>query len=297
MIDWSMLPKELLLMIVLCLYSILELLHFCSTCTSWRSSISRLSLRQWCENIDLTKFKVLEIQLAYTVQNWLKKKQTFGFKRLKIRYWNAVIWTRIKDQVARFCDIIVQRGLAYALDSNGIVWWISSSLDIYRYGPSLDENITDDSCRDLTLVECCEEFYIVDRLLEDNLQKIKVRSVNRQSYPPSYKVIHDDVGITRCELSERNYYTKMVGFKVYKVDEELEKWVQVKSLGDNALVMATDTCFSVLTHEFNGCLPNSIYFSDEDEYEINVFKLDDGSIMTMSGYSQDCFQMFVPSFH
>ncbi|ESQ50718.1 hypothetical protein EUTSA_v10023184mg [Eutrema salsugineum] len=390
MIDWSMLPKELLLMIAIRLYSVLELLHFRSTCTSWRSSISvaddnpfpsrplihlnpliatvvikpprkkqlyglnyreflshtsffrvsssnqgwlikcdtagltygtfrcllnplsRLPLHHWCQNIDLTKFKVLEIQPAYTVQNWLKKNQDFGFKRLvltgkhpllgvccdgKIRYWNGVIWTRIKDQVALFCDIIVQRGLAYALDSNGIVWWISSSLDIYRYGPSLDENITDDSCRDLTLVECCEEFYIVDRLLEDNLQKIKVRSVNRQSYPPSYKVIHDDVGITRCELSERNYYTKMVGFKVYKVDEELEKWVQVKSLGDNALVMATDTCFSVLTHEFNGCLPNSIYFSDEDEYEINVFKLDDGSIMTMSGYSQDCFQMFVPSFH
>ncbi|ESQ50938.1 hypothetical protein EUTSA_v10022973mg [Eutrema salsugineum] len=344
MIDWSMLPKEVLLMIAVRLYSDLELLHFRSTCKSWRSSISvaddnPLPSRPLITDMTVqeaaaaaaravaeAEFAIAKAEEAARVaeeaeaeaeaafifakaakkalkfmmrsqtrevlshtsffrvsssnQGWLIKCDTAGltygekFDFLesavtgRFRYWNGVIWSRIKDQVARFCDIMIHRGLAYALDSNGIVWWISSSFDIFRYGPSLYENITNDSCRDLTLVEC----YIVD-------------------------LIHDDVGITRCELSQRNYYTKTVGFKVYKVDEELKKWVQVQSGGDNALVMATDTCFSVSPHEFNGYLPNSIYLSDEDEYEISMFKLDECSIMTSSGYSQTCFQMFVPRFH
>ncbi|CAA0317754.1 unnamed protein product [Arabidopsis thaliana] len=78
------------------------------------------------------------------------------------------------------------------------------------------------------------------------------------------------------------------------MDEELAKWIEVKSLGDNAFVIATDTCFSVLAHEFYGCLQNSIYFTDNKD----IFKLDNdnGSIEIMSELSQSCFQMFVPSF-
>ncbi|KFK40147.1 hypothetical protein AALP_AA3G336600 [Arabis alpina] len=63
----------------------------------------------------------------------------------KIRYWNGEIWTRIEDQMADFSDIIVHKGLTYALDSSGGVWWISSSLSVFRFGPSLDEDdITSD---------------------------------------------------------------------------------------------------------------------------------------------------------
>ncbi|CAL9239419.1 unnamed protein product [Arabidopsis halleri] len=68
---------------------------------------------------------------------------------------------------------------------------------------------------------------------------------------------------------------------VYKMDEELAKWKEVKSLGDNAFVMATDTCFSVLAHEFYGCLQNSIYFTDNEEKVekvIKVFKLDNATL-------------------
>ncbi|ESQ46671.1 hypothetical protein EUTSA_v10000476mg, partial [Eutrema salsugineum] len=227
--------------------------------------------------------QIIEIQSACIIENQRKKKkETLGIRRVVIGGNNRILGVG--------CD-----GLTYAFDSNGIVWWISSSLGIFRYCTSLVENSIAKCCwRDRRLVECCGEFYIVDRILEDNIMKRKSRP-----FDPRYSdVIHDDDGNTERESSERNFFPKTAGFKVYKMDEELGKWVEAKSLGDNAFVMATDTCCSVLAHEFNGCLQNSIYFSEEEEYEIKVFKLEDGSIATMSGYSQSCFQMFVPpSFH
>lgn len=283
--------------------------------------LSRLPLQCWEQSIDLLEFTVTEIREAYVIQSSRKKKVAHGLKRVvlvsvaggdqrivgigldgMIRYWNGEIWTRIKDQIAEFSDIIVHKGLTYALDSKGIVWWISSSLSIFRYGPSLDENITTSGCcRDKNLVECCGELYIVDRLLEGNQRKRKVDNIDDNGnyvvrFPQLTFAIHDDAGTEKCQVSEGNR-PKTLGFKVYKMDEESGKWVEVKSLGDNAIVMATDCCFSVLAHEFYGCLQNSIYFSDEDE-ELKVFKLEDGSITTtkITGFSQSCFQMFVPSF-
>ncbi|KAG7585365.1 hypothetical protein ISN45_Aa02g007220 [Arabidopsis thaliana x Arabidopsis arenosa] len=208
-------------------------------------------------------------------------KAAFGFKKLvlagrdrvfgigfdgKVRYWNGEIWTRIKDQIGEFVDIMVLKGLIYALDSQGIVWWISSySLSIFR--------------------ECLKRK--AGSLDDDNAYVGVV--------PRITNVIHDDVGNEKCKVVEREC-PKTVGFKVYKVDEELGKWVEVKSLGDSAIVVATDTCFSVLAREYYGCVPNSIYFIDEKEVEVKVFRLDDGSIASMFGFDRSCFQMFVPSF-
>ncbi|ESQ46665.1 hypothetical protein EUTSA_v10000488mg, partial [Eutrema salsugineum] len=201
------------------------------------------------KSTNLSGLRIIEIQSACIIENQCnKKKETLGFRRVviggnyriirvgcdsKIPFWDGMIWTRIRDQQAQFCDIV--------------------------------NNIAKCCWRDRRLVDCCEEFYIVDRLLEDNIKKRKVHPFDpRYSY-----VIHDDAGNTERESSKRNFFPKTSGFKVYKIDEELWKCVEAKSLGDNAFVMATDTCFS-------------------------VFKLEDGSITIIWRYSQSCFQMFVP---
>ncbi|VVA99420.1 unnamed protein product [Arabis nemorensis] len=284
--------------------------------------LSRLPLLQsWKQSIDLLEFTVSEIREAYLVQTSRKKKLAHGLNRVilvpvaggdprivgigidgKIRYWNGVIWTRFKDQMAEFSDIIVHKGLTYALDSEGGVWWVSSSLCIFRYGPSLDEDIVTSGCfSEKSLVECCGELYIVDRILEGKFRKRKVDNYDDNGvyvvrFPQLHYAIHDDAGIEKCQVS-LGKRPNTVGFKVYKMSEESGKWVEVKSMGDNVIVMATDCCFSVSPHEFYGCLQSSIYFSDDEE-ELKVFKLDDDSITTktMTGISQGCFQMFDPSF-
>ncbi|KAG7585914.1 F-box-like domain superfamily [Arabidopsis thaliana x Arabidopsis arenosa] len=369
--DWSNLPEELLRLIAVRLFSVVELKRFRSICTYWRSSISgadknnpfpirrlihfdpclntkgsnqfytsfrlvilsraaffrvtpssssnkgwliksdtkinsgkfrlldpfsRLALPHSCESLDLLEFTVSEIQESYAVLEKTRGRTAREFKKVvvvkvgerehkilgissdkNIKSWTGIDWSRLKEADHQFSDIIIHKRRTYALNLKGVVCLISSSLKIIEFGPLFDETVTNGCFIEKSLVECCGELYIIERLFEENSRKRKADS------------------------SDGNGKGKTVGFKVYKMDEELVKWKEVKSLGDNAFVMATDTCFSVLAHEFYGCLQNSIYFTDNEEKMekvIKVFKLDNGngSIETMSEPCQSCFQMFVPSF-
>ncbi|CAN8270888.1 unnamed protein product [Cochlearia groenlandica] len=265
--------------------------------------LSRLPLYYPCPSIDMSKFAISEIRRAYIMQ--INNKECFGFKRLvlgiknrilgvgcdgMIRYWNGKIWTRIKNQRAQYCDIIVHKGITYALDSKGIIWWISSSLDIFRYGLALDENMINYRWKNRCLVECCKELYIVDSIIGRQGDTIFYDDNN---------VIRDDFGITECTQSERSYHPPAIGFKVYKMEIESRKWIEVKSLGDNAIVMATDTCFSISTQEFYGYVRNSIYFAEKYDSvdKVKVCNLNDGRISFLREYMGIYFQMFAPVFH
>ncbi|AAG30996.1 putative F-box protein [Arabidopsis thaliana] len=181
-------------------------------------------------------------------------------------------WTRINNEEAKgFLDIILHKGKIYALDLTGAIWWISlSELSIYQYGPSTPVDFYEiDNCKEKRLVEYCGELCVVHRFYK----KFCVKRV----------------------LTERT-----VCFKVYKMDKNLVEWVEVSSLGDKALIVATDNCFLVLASEYYGCLENAIYFNDRED--VSVFKLDDCSIITKqinsssSSSHQSCFQMFSTSF-
>ncbi|CAA7025739.1 unnamed protein product [Microthlaspi erraticum] len=338
MADWSNLPTELLGLIALHLLSVLDIIRFraifsrvtlsSSSSKGWLikhdaelidktfrllSPLSRFPFRLFrCRKINLLKFNVTEIHPTYIVQKQRKKQADKRFIRAvvegrndrlvviccdrKVRYWNGEMWTRFEDQVGELCDLIVHQGMTYALDSRGIIWWISPARGIFRYGPALNDDIAKScSWRDRSLVGgSCGDLYIVDRIVEGNR-----REMNFATFSFFSKVIRDDVGNTPLEREEGGFYPRTLGFKVYKIDDDSCQWEEVKSLGGNAFVMATDTRFSVVASEYYGCLENSIYFTDEHkrakDYEIKVFKLDDGSITTMSGYYQDCFQMFFPN--
>ncbi|XP_023644264.1 putative F-box protein At1g65770 [Capsella rubella] len=255
---------------------------------------SRLPMRYFLPGVNLLKFTFSEIGETYELQDrhtrdtFLSRKvvlvkvvegeaqhnNILGLSRQgKITHWDGNNWRKLtkmdlKTDHTFFCDhfsdIIVHKGLTYALDTRGTVWWISSGLEICMYvGLPLGDNIS--LPEDKSFVECRGELYIVDRLRE---RKPYV-------YVPN---------------------PKTTDFKIYKFDEELGKMIEVQSLGDNAFVMATDTSFSVLAQEYYGCLQNSIYFKDAEEDQMKVFKLENGSITTMSQPPQSCFQMFVPTF-
>ncbi|KFK38928.1 hypothetical protein AALP_AA3G178500 [Arabis alpina] len=232
--------------------------------------LSRLPLQFCKQNIDLLEFTVSEIGEAFMIQTSRKKKLAHAFKR-----------------------VILGDSLIFGVGVDGNI----------RYGPSLDEDDTTSGCySEKSFVECCGELYIVDRLLEGKQRKREVDNIDDNGnyvvrFPKLIYAIHDNAGFQKCKLAQGKR-PKTVGFNVFKMDEESGKWVEVKSLGDYAIVMATDCCFSVLANEFYGCLQSSIYFSDDEE-ELNMFKLDDGSITTtttMTGVSHSCFEMFVPSF-
>ncbi|VVB02797.1 unnamed protein product [Arabis nemorensis] len=223
------------------------------------------------KTLDLLKFGVSDIRQSYNVQF------------LKSKIWcNTIVeesfkWTRIENKnVGEFSDVILHRGQVYALDLKGVIWRVNNNLDdlnISQYGPSTPVKYRKtNNCKDKRLVEYCGDLCVVHRLC----QKVHMRTD----------------------------FERTIGFKVYKMDNELAEWVEVSSLEDKALIVATDSCFTVLASEYYGCLENAIYFSDdEDGYKFRkgvngkgakVLKLNDGRIINNT--SHNCFQMFSSPF-
>ncbi|CAL9242695.1 unnamed protein product [Arabidopsis halleri] len=135
--------------------------------------------------------------------------------------------TKINNQVEDFLDIILHMGHIYAVDLKGATWWISlSQLSVVQQTPSTPlDYYRYDSCEDTRLVEYCGDLCIVHHL----------------------------------SVTE-HYIKRTVGLKVYKMDEDLAKWVEVSSLGDKALIVARDSCFTVVASEYHG------YFIFEEFY-------------------------------
>ncbi|GMN29152.1 hypothetical protein TIFTF001_002320 [Ficus carica] len=65
-------------------------------------------------------------------------------------------------------------------------------------------------------------------------------------------------------ISTYNERLRTVGFKFYKLDEELVKCVEVKSLGEQAFVLTVHCCVAVRAKEYVGFRENCIYFAELD---------------------------------
>ena len=77
---------------------------------------------------------------------------------------------------------------------------------------------------------------------------------------------------------------ELIGFKVYRFDEEWGRWELNESLGDRAFVLGNDCCFSIMAKELSGYKRNCIYFTDQNE--TRVFSLEDNSVGCLS-YFED----------
>lgn len=54
-------------------------------------------------------------------------------------------------------------------------------------------------------------------------------------------------------------------FKVFKLDFDSKKWIELVDLGDHALFVGTNTSFSISTSNYTNLKRNSIYFTDDDD--------------------------------
>ncbi|KAG7034052.1 putative F-box protein, partial [Cucurbita argyrosperma subsp. argyrosperma] len=153
-------------------------------------------------------------------------------------------WTLIDDVNFHYNDVIMYKGQVYAVDKWGTVFWIDSSMKSVQFSvPSC--GFGDHK----HLVECGGELYVVDRFL--------------------LKPDPDD-----CIRNNPNIVTD---FKVYMLDQDWGRWVDVKNLGNQAIVLGDGSCFSVSASEIEGFQANCIYFNHKQK----------------GWFSQDC----VPAFH
>jgi hypothetical protein len=160
-------------------------------------------------------------------------------------------WTLVGDQSVEYDDIIVYKGQLYVVDRWGTVFRIEcSSLKLVPFSPPLFGLGSQKH-----LMESCGALYVVDRYLR--WDRRRMRNTNMTFYV-LFKV-----------------FTRTLDFKVYKLDEDGGKWDLLECLGDRAIVLSTDCCFSVSAQEFVGCKENCIYFTDE--YQRRIFSLKDSS--------------------
>ncbi|WJX88358.1 hypothetical protein P8452_70457 [Trifolium repens] len=161
-------------------------------------------------------------------------------------------WKLVDDKNFYYDDIIVFKGQFYVTDKWGTISWIDvCSLKLIQFSPHL--------CgfgNKKHLVESCGSLYVVDRyyVSSEDMRKNYVRR-RRQ----------DRDAVVEC-------------FKVYKLDEECGKWVDVKNLRDRAFILSNSCNFSVLANELIGYQGNCIYF--RDAFDVRMYNLDDHSVTT-----------------
>ncbi|CAL1372806.1 unnamed protein product [Linum trigynum] len=80
-------------------------------------------------------------------------------------------------------------------------------------------------------------------------------------------------------------------FTVYKLNEDTNQWDEVKSIGDYALFLGTNTPACLSTQDHPGYKPNCIYFTDDyfekqkrrrhDGHDMGIYNLSDGTIESL----------------
>ncbi|KAA8535954.1 hypothetical protein F0562_028432 [Nyssa sinensis] len=192
-------------------------------------------------------------------------------------------WTVIDDLPSPYDDVILFDGQFYAVDSTGRAVIVDSSPSVNLVAHSVfggDKKF---------LVESCAELLLVDMYLSTGPEE------DLGSY--EYFEFYDEFD---CYMIERT-----IRFKVFKLDQEGQKWVEVKSLGDQMLFLGDNCAFSASASDFTECKGNCIFFTDhflssnreEDGvfkgHGIGVFDLETGSIGPLANYP-DYSNLFWP---
>ncbi|OVA15997.1 F-box domain [Macleaya cordata] len=192
-------------------------------------------------------------------------------------------WTVIDDFTSPYDDVICYKGGFYAVDTTGRAVVVSPSLTVTEIASPVFGG--EKKC----LVESEGELLLVDRYL---------------SIGPDEDLgnVHDDEHIGQ---NDTYIVDSTIWFKVYKLNQGGQNWVELKSLGDRVLFLGDNCSFSTSASDFTGCKGSCIYFTDmfvslnkeEDDAfkacDIGVFNLEDGSIGPLMSY-QDRSQLFWP---
>lgn len=198
--------------------------------------------------------------------------------------------TLVDDRVSDYNDLIVYGGRLYAVDGRGTVSWIDyASLKPTHFSPP-----SFGSGGRKHLVESDGELYVVDRYFEE--KGLQQPVVDHMFHRQQLGVIHRCLRRINTTVRGRLAQGRTVGFRVYKLDQDWGRWVEVVDLGDQAFFLNDDVSFSVSASAFEGCKGNCIYFKDRYDGSLFgyaregcVYNLVDGSIQKYRRQIPLCF--------
>nr|GMC78347.1 F-box protein SKIP23-like [Ipomoea batatas] len=237
--------------------------------------------------LDISRYRIHELGQEYTLQyiNYrplassigeagnlymekvalcLEKHPPLGFVLLTIHVSGKLViyrsgaskWTVINDLSSPYDDVIAKDGRFYAVDSTGRA--VTLNLDS---AAGLDLTVVAHPVfggDKKFLVESCGDLLMVDKYLT-------VGPGDDLGYSEGFEFYEE----FDCFMSERT-----LKFKVYKLDEEGQKWVEVASLKDRILFLGENCTFSALVSELNPeCTGNRIVFADYYREGDGVWKI------------------------
>ncbi|KAI7992660.1 F-box protein SKIP23 [Camellia lanceoleosa] len=186
-------------------------------------------------------------------------------------------WTPIYTQHFVCDDVIVYKGNFYTVDRSGRAFVLDPNMNLIEIAPPpTNEN---GKKKKKHLVESIGDLLLVDKYFELHERNVYY-----------YKD-----GKERVKSSNREMVSEM---RVYRLNEDEHRWVEVRSLEDQILFVGDDCSYSVSAREFPGCRGNRVVYEDravasqieeEDElfdglwvYQIGVFNLGNGRVRSLA---------------
>lgn len=185
-------------------------------------------------------------------------------------------WTIIDDITSPYDDVILFQGKFYAVDYTGRTVIVDvDSLPSPELNLAANPVFGGDR---KVLVESCNDLLLVDMFLNVGLDDESDVDMSIEFY--------EEVDFYLCEETVR--------FKVYKLDQREQSWVEVRNLGDRLLFLGGNCTFSASASDFTVCKDrgNCIIFSNryfyscraDDGEGIGVFDLETGTIESLLNY-------------
>ncbi|KAM1810105.1 hypothetical protein ACFX12_026911 [Malus domestica] len=184
-------------------------------------------------------------------------------------------WTHVDEQNSHYDDIIVYKGQCYVVDRCGTISWVNSDLNVIQFSPPLfglgGRKHLVESCGDLFLVDRYLDKCDMERLPEYNVenQNVNIFGANFQALPHPFDAPHHPFAappnpfVAPPHPLAAPFDGEAVDFKVYKLDQEWGKWVDVKNLGDQVFILSNDGSFAVSTGDLGKVMGNCILFTDQ----------------------------------
>ncbi|XP_027368777.1 F-box protein At2g26160-like [Abrus precatorius] len=211
----------------------------------------------------------------------------------KIAFCKSATWVELFGATRSYCDIVFKNNYLYALaQDRSVEGW-----DICQHVPrkildvkptmEIDEELETEFSRDLYsiksyLVKSEGEMLLVIRYIGNFVND------DGAAVDEGYLLSSMDIHPLLCP-----YQTKH--FSVYKFDFRKIKWEKVRSLPDQVLCLGANESMSISVRAFSGCQPNSIYFTDDRWFEMNLDYLYGGHYWACFNLLDRTFNHFSPS--
>ncbi|XP_042495110.1 uncharacterized protein LOC122074351 [Macadamia integrifolia] len=186
-------------------------------------------------------------------------------------------WISMATQWDCFQDVIYHKGKFYAVSSNGPVI-------TFEFSSSEFPIITEIIPRPRGKGRRCDRYYLVELLGELLLVLCHFRWLLEEVLDDNDNDDHDifvtfDTG--RTEDGFKNYK-----FDVFKLDESKREWIQMKSIGDNILILGNCYSVSLPAHYYQGDKGNSIRIKEDLTAVIQI--------KSPSSWTIPTFRVFTP---